>query len=97
MKFLDKVVGIAHNRVELLKGILKGYSHLRKPLKSYLSLQFSHLQIQFIQMLVHKSDESLKHKNTVVKAHSVGQQFNACSMNSTQKRICMSEESATQF
>lgn len=96
MKFLDKAVGIVRNRVELLKGILKGSSHLRKP-KSYLSLQFSDLQIQFIQMLVHKGDESLKYKNNAVKGHSAGQQFNTCSMNSTQKRICTSEESVMQF
>jgi len=48
-------------------------------------------------MFVHKGDKSLKYKNNVVKTYSVGQQFNTCSMNFIQKRICMSEETVTQF
>lgn len=90
MNFLDKVGGIVHNSANYP-------SPLRKAVKSYLGLQFSDLQIQFIEMLVHKGDESLKYENNVVKAYSVRQQFNTCSMNSTQKRTCMTEETATQF
>lgn len=90
MKFLDKVGGIVHNIVQLSLPF-------KKVVKSYLGLQFSDLQIQFIQMLVHKGDESLKYENNGVKAYSGGQQFNTCNMNSTQKRIRMSKETATQF
>lgn len=90
MKFLDKFGGIVHNIVQLSLPF-------KKVVKSYLGLQFSDLQIQFIQMLVHKGDESLKYENNGVKAYSRGQQFNTCNMNSTQKRICVSEETATQF
>lgn len=65
MKFLDKAGGIVHNIVQLPLPFKKGY-------KIYLRVQFSHLQIQFIQMLVHKGDESLKYENSAMKAYSAG-------------------------